>query len=288
MTSTATRQGTALVGMRCRTAERNQAAARGVGLLAEVIGDRVGVRPRLIGSPEPARTQAYGEDLTASRGCLLEAGGQIDDALHGGAMPVLVAGDGAVALSTLPVVARLRPDARVLWLDAHGAFHTPQTTSDEYLGGMALAGACGCWGTGFEGAMPGDRVVLCGVRELDAAERDLLRQVEATVIGTTLETLVFLQNALDGAPTYVHLDLDVLDPDSYPLGSAEEVAPSGEVGAAGEGGVPTAKLLDLLDAVADSCEIVGLELTGFLAPEDEGEARRLAETVTAAIDPLLH
>jgi arginase family enzyme len=86
---------------------------------------------------------------------------------------------------------------------------------------------------------------------------------------------VHLQHALDGAPTYVHLDVDVLDEAALPL--------PGSV----PGGLPAEKLLDLLDAVADSCEVVGLEVCGF-APTGEAERRdELAGVVVSALEPLL-
>ena len=38
-----------------------------------------------------------------------------------------------------------------------------------------------------------------------------------TLIGaSTVETLVAVSNALERAPVFVHLDLDVLDPDAVP------------------------------------------------------------------------
>jgi arginase len=266
----------AVVGLRCRTGDRTPAAMRGAEALALAFGDRLGVAPRLIGSVGDAAPQRYDADLAASRGCLLEAGGQVDDALSAGVLPVLTAGDCSIALTTLPTVARLRPDAKVLWLDAHGDFNTPQTTESAYLGGMALSGACGMWETGFEGAVAPDRVVMCGVRRLDAGERDLLERTRVTVIGPTLETLVYLQNALDGAPTYVHVDLDVLDPEAF--GAVQFPEP---------GGLPVDKLFDLLDAVADLCEVVGVEITNFSAPADARDTAHLAALASRPITPLL-
>ncbi|WP_444847916.1 arginase family protein [Duganella caerulea] len=46
----------------------------------------------------------------------------------------------AASLATLPVVARHRPDACVVWFDAHADLNTPSTTDSGYLGGM-VAGA---------------------------------------------------------------------------------------------------------------------------------------------------
>ena len=163
----------------------------------------------------------------------------------------------------------------MLWLDAHGDFNTPQTTESGFLGGMALAGACGLWPTGFDGAMPPERVVLAGVRDLDAAERELLAASAVTVIGASLETLVFTQNALDRAAVYVHLDLDVLDPATFP---AWMPAP---------GGLTPDKLYDLLEAVVGECEVVGLEVTDVEAGEDPLEARAAASTALHVLEPLL-
>jgi arginase len=264
-----------LVELRCRTSDRTTGARRGAARLAAALGERLGVEPRVIGSEEEPRVQGFEDDLRDSHGCLLEAGGQVEDALADGALPVLFASDCSISLTTLPTVARLRPDAKVLWLDAHGDFNSPDTTPSGFLGGMCLAGGCGVWETGFEGAFPPDRVVLCGVRDLDEGERKLVDASGATVIGPQVETLVYLQNALDGAPVYVHLDVDVLDPSIMP---AQFPSP---------GGVTEERLQDLLEAVADSSEVVGVEITAFEVPDDGAERERLVELVAGAVEPLL-
>jgi arginase family enzyme len=164
----------------------------------------------------------------------------------------------------------------VLWLDAHGDFNTPGTTTSGFLGGMCLAGACGEWKPGIGEPVGSGRLVLAGVRDLEPGERELLERSEATVIGaSTFETLVAVQNALDGAPVYVHLDLDVLDPEFFP---AQFPAP---------GGLHPDKLYDLLEAVAGDCELVGLEVTAFESPEDELEGQAAAATALHVLEPLL-
>jgi arginase family enzyme len=265
-----------LVGLRCRTSERTAAPTVGVEALAQLLGKRLGREPRLIGTAGAPRDGRYDDDLRDSRGCLLEAGGQIDDALAGGNVPVLVAGECSIALTTLPVALGWRPDARVLWLDAHGDFNTPDTSESEYLGGMALAGACGRWDAGVGGTIGEDHVVLAGVRDLDGEERAALEASAVTVIGASpVETLVAVKNALDGAPVFVHLDLDVLDPEIFP---ARYPAP---------GGFAPEKLFDLLEAVVDDSEVVGLEVTAFEAPEDEEERQAAASIALHALEPLL-
>src|SRR5262249_6078449 len=168
------------------------------------------------------------------------------------------------------------PDAKVLWLDAHGDYNTPDTSGSGYIGGMCLAGACGLWDTGLADPIDPARVVLAGVRDLDAPERELLEMSPATVIGASLETLVFTQNALDRAPIFIHLDLDVIDPEAFP--STMVPAP---------GGLAPDKLYDLLEAVAGECEVIGFEVTAFDAPEDELERQEAASVVIHVLDPLL-
>ncbi|HEY4097173.1 MAG TPA: hypothetical protein VGM33_16750, partial [Baekduia sp.] len=108
--------GLAVVGMLCRTAERRSGAEATPALVAELAG-AAGVEGRLIGRPSPVREASWEDDVVASRGCLLEAGGQVDDALAAGAFPLLVAADCSVCLTTLPAVIRHHPDATILWLD---------------------------------------------------------------------------------------------------------------------------------------------------------------------------
>jgi arginase len=267
----------ALVALRCRTSDRTPDAVRGVDELAPLIGKRLGREPRQIGSPGEPRDAGWEEDVRDSRGCLLEAGGQVDDALTAGRLPVLLAGECSIALTTLPTVLRHRPDAVILWLDAHGDFNTPGTTVSGSLSGMSLAGACGHWNAGLiADTVPEDRVVLAGVRDLDSDERKALERSDVTVVGASpVETLVAVKNALDGAPVYVHLDLDVIDPAVFP---AQEPAPDG---------LAPEKLFDLIEAVMADSELIGVEVTTFEAPEDEEDRQEAAAIVMRVLEPLL-
>jgi arginase family enzyme len=268
--------GVSLVALRCRTADRFAGAPRGVEVLAPLVAGALGVEPRFIGTPGEIRETRYDEDLREARGCLLEAGGQVDDALSGGNTPVLLAADCSVSATTLPAALRHSPDARVLWLDAHGDYNTPDTSGSGYLGGMCLAAATGEWDAGLGDTVPPERVVLAGIRDLDPGERELLEKSAATVIGASpVETLVAAKNALDGAPIFVHLDLDVIDPEHFP---AAVPAPNG---------LHPDKLYDLADSVLDESELLGLEVTNFAVPDDEEESAVATETAMHVLEPFL-
>jgi arginase len=268
--------GVSVVALRCRTADRFTGAPRGTEILAPLVANALGVEPRFIGTAGELRDTRYEDDLRDARGCLLEAGGQVDDALAAGDTPVLLAADCSVSVTTLPAAIRNRPEGRVLWLDAHGDYNTPDTSGSGYLGGMCLAAAAGEWDAGLGEPMPAERVVLAGIRDLDPGERELLERSAATVIGaSTVETLVAVKNALDGAPIFVHLDLDVLDPEDFP---AAVPAPNG---------LHPDKLYDLMDSVLEDSELIGLEITNLAVPDDEDEGAVATETAMHVLEPFL-
>ena len=242
-----------VVALLCRTSDRGHQAAAGTRELAELLDARI------VGSPGAPEALSGEEDLARSRGCLLEAGGQVDDALDGGRMPILLAGECSVSVSTLPVVVRHRPAARVLWLDAHGDFNTPATSGSGYLGGMCLAGACGLWDTGFGAGLEPARVIMHGVRELDGGERVSLDRCGVHRVTDPAQ--------LEGLELFVHLDLDVLDPLVYP---ASFPAP---------GGLSPDALEDFLGRAREVATFVGAEITS--AAPGHGEL------VATAIAPLL-
>jgi arginase family enzyme len=262
----------AVVALLCRTSDRTEGGARGARELAELLAERMGETARMVGTPGEAAPSSFTDDLKASRGCVLEAGGQIEDAIADGRFPILCASDCTICLTTLPTVARLVPGVRVLWLDAHGDFNTPRTTPSEFLGGMCLAGACGRWDTGFDGHLDPADIVMVGARDLDAGER-----AELDLAGVQrIDRFSQVADAVDGADVYVHLDLDVLDPDIFP---AQFSVP---------GGLSDDGLRTLLDEVAQAAgRVVGLEITAFEAPEDPDERARLAQLAADAVTPLL-
>ena len=91
--------GVSLVALRCRTADRFAGAPRGVEVLAPLVAGALGVEPRFIGTPGEIRETRYDEDLREARGCLLEAGGQVEDMLAAGQFPVLTSSDCSICMT---------------------------------------------------------------------------------------------------------------------------------------------------------------------------------------------
>jgi len=237
----------------CRTSDRTAEGSLGAVGLSALTG------ARQVGAPAAPRVASWEDDLRDSRGCLLEAGGQVDDALSAGDVPLLLAGDCSIAVGTLPVVVRHRPDAWVVWIDAHADFNTPESSPSGFLGGMPLAAACGLWDSGFGAGVDPAQVAMLGVRDVDGGERVLL---DTHGVGRPEGP-----EALAGLPVFVHLDLDVLDPSVLP---AQFPSP---------GGWDFAALHDALEALVAGSEVIGAEVTSaHPAHVDE---------IFAALQPLL-
>jgi arginase len=141
----------------------------------------------------------------------------VDGSVRRGERPVVVAGDCMASLGTLAGLQRAGLDPGIVWLDAHGDVQTLETTTSGYLGGLPLRIAVGyrpeliATRIGLR-AVPEHRVLLVGARDLDPPEVDYLRQAEIRQLTTAELTAAVLP---DG-PLYLHVDLDVVDPDEVP------------------------------------------------------------------------
>jgi arginase len=249
--------------LRGRTSDRSADGVRGAQALGEALAARLGVEAELVGEPGPPREARWDADLHDGRAAIVAAGAALEAALDGGAMPVLLASDCTIAMATLPALARREPDVRVVWLDAHGDFNTPDTTASGYLGGMSLAAACGRWDGGFGPGMDPRRVVLSDGRDLDAPEREEIARAGLAVVAPA-----DVAAAVRGERVFVHVDFDVLDPSEMPFSFP---AP---------GGLSLGELRALLAELAGAAEIAGIELASIAAPNS---AARLAD----ALEPLV-
>jgi arginase len=191
--------GTRVITLACRTSDRVLDGTRGAVALAPMFAEHLGIATHTIGSASAPQVASWADDLEASRGCLMEAGGQVEDSMNGGLAPVLLHSECSLALSTLPTIARMRPDARILWLDAHGDYNTPDTTQSGYLGGMPLAGACGEWDADLDvGFVDPARVVHAGARDIVGFEvtnfqapiEEFERLLGATAVKRVVEPLL--------------------------------------------------------------------------------------------------
>ncbi|GAC1515572.1 MAG: arginase family protein [Gemmatimonadaceae bacterium] len=150
---------------------------------------------------------------------------RVREAIVTGGLPMILAGNCICALGA--VAGAGAHDLGVLWLDAHGDFHTPETTTSGLVDGMALSIVTGrCW-SALASAVPGfhpvpeRRVVHLGGRAFDGAERAALGASAFTLVGAgavhrrgVRETLAPIFDGLGRQTSrlYIHVDMDVVDP----------------------------------------------------------------------------
>ncbi len=166
-------------------------------------------------------------DLELGSGTVLERIGrnsailaeQVAAAHRAGSLPLILGGDCLVSIGAVAGLRRaLDSDFGIAWFDAHGDFNTPETTLSGYLGGMPLACCCGRGleslreSSGLDRPMNEANVVMLGIRDLDPPEKALLDTTPVRII----DPGGVPSFSPDSRPTYVHFDIDVMDPSLVP------------------------------------------------------------------------
>jgi arginase len=233
----------------------------GPPVLAEAIGGESVVVPRPDGPPN---------EIGTSFAILRELARVVGETVAGGEFPLVLGGNCSTALGT---VTGLDREVGVVWFDAHGDLHTPDTSPTGFLDGMALALLIGQGWSELRReftVVPAERVVLVGARDFDPTEpTDTVARADAGSLEGALERL-------DVDAVYVHIDLDVLDPAA---GQAS--------GWAVAGGLSPEELEAALDAISSRFEIPAAALTAYDPRVDPEErippiAARLASRLVPA------
>jgi len=190
--------------------------------------------------------------------------------------PLVLSGDCITALAVLAGVQRSGIDAALVWFDAHGDFHTEQTTASGYLGGLPLAKAVGRGDLSLPqglGLTPiaEDRVLLVDARDLDPPEVAALTESKVRRAGVDA-----VREALPEGPLHLHVDLDVFD--AGLLHGLRFPAPRGP----GIDAVTAA-----VRTVVESGRLVALSIAATWRPEDaiRSQTDRVLGAVLAAARP---
>lgn len=220
---------------------------------------------------------------------LAELARDVETTLRATKRVLTLGGDHSIALGTIEGVLRAHPDARIIYVDAHGDINTPATSPSGNLHGMPLAAHLGLFsqrevpGIGFVGTrLRANQLAFIGIRDLDPAEATIIddRSIPCYSAADVAEfgmKAVIRQviNEIDPEgqyPLYVSFDVDSVDP---------TIAPA--TGVPVPGGL-TVKDLELLGAwLRKTKRLVGLDLAEVnpaLAESEEDVIR----TVKVAAD----
>ena len=197
---------------------------------------------------------------------------EVSAALAAGESPLVLSGNCNACVGTVAGVGT--EGLGILWFDAHADFNTPETTTSGFVDGMGLAIAVGdCWGSmsaGVPGFVPVEKskVVLVGARDIQPAEQNRLDEAGIDVVagGAAADEGWYerLGAALDALQTrvgrvYVHLDLDVLDPEK--VGKAN--------GFAVPGGLTDGELREALSMIRERFSVAAVGVASYDPELDE-------------------
>ena len=216
--------------------------------------------------PQVQRLSAVHEPLAA----------EVEKTLRAGDRPVSIGGDCCAVIPVMAGLQRAGVAPRLLWLDAHGDFNTPETTPSGFIGGMPLAMLVGRGDQELLHALslapiPERDVILCDARDLDPGERE-------AVAGSQLHHVrslpALLEEDFSGRPLHVHLDVDVMSLDDAPA-VLYPVA----------GGPKASALIELGRRLAERSGPVSVSMTTWVFDRDADG--RTGETCLRVLDGLL-
>ncbi len=218
---------------------------------------------------------------------------RVEELMGQGFRPLVVGGDHSIACGTVGGISShyhaQGKKVGLIWFDAHADMNTPETTESGNIHGMPLAS---CLGRGPDelarlGArfpmIEAQNAVLVGVRSIDQREREMVKEVgvrcftmrDIDIQGIHRVMQQALEIACDGsAGFHLSFDLDGTDPD---------VAPG--VGTPVPGGTTFRESHAVMEAVAESGKMLGLEITELNPILDSGNAtaRAAVELVLSAL-----
>ena len=177
-----------------------------------------------------------------------------DEILAAGKRPFLVGGEHLVTLGAVRAAARRHPGLRIIHFDAHADLR------EDYLG-VTLSHACvmrRCHDLLGDG-----RIWQFGIRSGTREEFAFMKAGHVVTEPFTLSTLRSLSFP-EGAPVYLTVDLDVLDPSEFPGTGTQEA-----------GGVRFTELLDALRWILGRFNVVAMdnvELSPTLDPSGRSTA----------------
>ncbi|MEO6828366.1 MAG: arginase [Acidobacteriaceae bacterium] len=228
------------LGQSRRGVDMGPSAVRVAGLQArlEALGHRVEDSGNI--AVDIAETQSVGEGnakyLHAITETCTRAAEQVIATLEAGQTPLILGGDHSVAAGTVSGVAefyrRREQKIGLIWMDAHADINTPETSPSGNVHGMPLAALMGLGPEplknifGWSPKVAPENVVLIGVRDIDATEKENIRRAGITEVYTMRDIdergmRTVMEEALRAAGRgtagyHISLDMDWIDPEDAP------------------------------------------------------------------------
>ena len=160
---------------------------------------------------------------------------------------------------------RYAGDLGVVWFDAHGDLNTPDSSPSGHFHGMALRTLLGDGPDALVDllAKPLEprQVFLAGTRDLDPPEQAFVADATLSLTSpeelATPEALVTKLTEAGVSNLYLHVDLDVLDPETFAHSLMQT-----------PGGLPPSALADTIRACFERFAVVGFSVVEFRRRSD--------------------
>lgn len=194
-------------------------------------------------------------------------------------------GDCTVDVASIAHLAATHPDLRLVWIDAHADLNTHVSSPSGHAHGMPLRLLLG---EGHPRLIPAttlspDRCLLVGTRSMDPPEVDVVRaqQIPQLTAPDLRDRPAQLIDLLDSwlperASVHVHLDLDVLDPETWPAVAVPE-----------PDGLTVDDVVAVIDAVRRRGDLVGATITEY-TPNTNHDPDLLRPILRALQIPVTH
>jgi arginase len=225
------------------------------------LADAIGGDTVVVDRPQP---YVVPNEVAESFEVIRAVAATVRETVEEGRFPLVLAVNCFTALGTVAGVGR---DVGVIWFDAHGDFHIPDSTTSGFLDGMGLALLLGeGWlelrrtVNGLK-PVPPENALLVGARDLDPTEKERvdaspLRRADGDSLDEALDELATRVDAV-----YVHVDLDVIDP---------SVARANVLSV--EGGLTAAELELALTTISSRFDVAAAAMTAY-DPSEDRESR---------------
>lgn len=164
-----------------------------------------------------------------------------------------------------------RGNLALVWFDAHGDLNTPDSSPSGHFHGMALRTLLGDGPEELTGKLKRflvpEQIFLAGTRELDPPEAAYCSEKAISISPTSEfskpQILVSRIRERGFSRLYLHLDLDVINPDSFPNSLMQT-----------PGGPTLGEVQIMMKALSDNFDIVGFSIVEYCERGAEIEVLR--------------
>ena len=194
---------------------------------------------------------------------------------------ILTIGGGCgIEIPVISYFAEKSDDLKVIWFDAHGDLNTPEESNSKLFHGMPLRFLVDEIKNNEVSEkymkIKKSNVVLLGTRDLDPAEITFINDNDIKKV--TVEGYRQDENQLKnlkGTKVYVHLDLDVIDPDDYR-----------NIKCPVKNGFLIEEVVKIIRKIQETNEIVGISILENIEENEQGLSK-LDELIRLCIDVVL-